>query len=211
MAEFHHTYALIANGAIHNYNQIKPLIQTHACVVAVDGGVNHCHKMKITPDMIVGDMDSALPEILEHYAKVPVRRFPCHKDETDIELAVQAVFTPVVEKITLFAALEKRTDHSLANLHLIRRYPKKVYIETEAELIFAFDETIEIPCITGQSISFIHIGDPVSGVNSKGLKWELRDAKFSKYFMSVSNICVENSVRLTIKEGDLLCCLQKHS
>lgn len=211
MTTFHHTFALIANGGIHNYPIIKPLIKAHECIIAVDGGIQHCHKMKITPDMIVGDMDSAPSELLQHYAEVPVRLFPKHKDETDMELAVQSVFTPQVEKITLFGALEKRTDHALANMHLIRRYPQKVYIETETEFIFAFDGEVEIPCIPGQTIAFIHLGDPVAGVTSQGLKWELCDATFSKYFMSISNICVENPVRLNLKKGDLLCVLQKQT
>lgn len=209
MNEFNHTYALIANGAIENYSVIAELIRKHACVIAVDGGLVHCDRMGIVPDMIIGDLDSVEPELLSKYSTVAIRNFPIDKDETDLELALQSVFTPTVEKITLFGALAKRSDHALSNLHLIRRYPQKVYIETENELIFAFDGPIVIPCHKGQTISFIQLGDPVSGVTSKGLKWEMNNATFNKYFFSISNICLKNPVEITLSCGDLLCCLQK--
>src|SRR5262245_32834425 len=122
LPDFHHTYALIGNGKIQDHPALIPSIKSHFCVIAVDGGLIHCDKMSIIPDMILGDLDSSPPEILQKYTEVPYRRFPIDKNETDMELAVQSIFTPEVEKITLFGALGKRSDHSLANLHLIRRY-----------------------------------------------------------------------------------------
>jgi thiamine pyrophosphokinase len=209
MLEFHHTYALVANGKINCYKKILPLIQQHECIIAVDGGTHHCHQMNITPDMIIGDLDSTSPEMLRHYANVPVRRFNSEKDETDLELALQSIYTPEAEKITIFAALEKRTDHTLANLHLIRRYPMKVFIETESERLFVVNGPLEIPCTPGQTVSFIHLGTPATGVTSSGLKWEMQNATFSKYYFSLANICLSHSIRLTLTSGDLLCCLQK--
>lgn len=209
MLEFHHTYALIANGKIHSYEKILPLVQRHQCVIAVDGGAHHCYQMNITPDLIIGDFDSISNEILHHYANVPTRRFNSEKDETDLELALQSIYTPEVEKVTLFAATENRTDHALANLHLIRRYPMKACIETESEHLFVINGPVEIACTPGQTISFIHLGTAALGVTSSGLKWEMHNATFSKYYFSLSNICLSNSIRLTLTSGDLLCCLQK--
>jgi thiamine pyrophosphokinase len=204
-----HTVAIIANGCIHDYQVIAPLIQTHMEIIAVDGGCNHCAKMGILPDLIIGDFDSIDPKVLNDYQSVPTRRFSPEKNETDLELAIQSTYTPEIKKITVFGALEQRTDHTLANLHLIRRYPNKVFFETETEIVFSFDSAIEIPCVPGQTISFMQLGDPTAGIRSKGLKWELNDATFSKYFFSLSNICLNHSVHLSIAQGDLLCILQK--
>ena len=204
-----HTVAIIANGAIHDYLAVAPLIKAHAEIIAVDGGYNHCVKMGIQPDIIIGDFDSIDPANLSNIESIPTRRFPRDKNETDLELAIQATFTPEVKKITIYGALEHRSDHTLANLHLIRRYPNKVFIETEKETIFVFDAQIEIPCTPGQTISFVQIGDPASGIFSEGLQWELHDATFSKYFFSLSNICLAQTVRMRIHHGDLLCIMQK--
>ncbi|MCE5319101.1 MAG: thiamine diphosphokinase [Parachlamydia sp.] len=204
-----HTVAVVANGAIHDYSITASLIKAYNSVIAVDGGLHHCSKMHILPDMLYGDLDSVSQELLNEYPELPVRRFHVEKDETDLELTLQSIFTPEVDKITVFGALEKRLDHTLANLHLIRRYPEKVFLENESEILFAFHGSIEIPCREGQTISFIPIGDDPTGVSSEGLKWEMHDATFSKYFFSLSNICLRDKVKISVGSGDLICSLQK--
>lgn len=204
-----HTIAIIANGPIEDDAYIAKHLKEYDMVVAADGGLNHCHRMGLTPDLIVGDGDSIDPHVAEHYSGVVFRRFPSDKNESDVELAIQAVFTPDVGKITLFGALGGRLDHTLSNLQLLRRYPQKVHVETESESVFAFAGSLEMECHPGQTVSFMALGDPVAGVFSEGLKWELRDASFSKYFFSLSNECVKNKFKVTIGQGDLICCLQK--
>ena len=198
---FNHTYAFVGMGHIEDYNQAALAIKEHDCVVAVDGGLIHCDKMNITPDYL-GDLDFSPKKLLEKYAEVArIHKFPVDKDETDMELALQSIYTPMVTKITLFGALGNRLDHSLGNLHLIRRYPQKVYIETDKELIFAFDGPIDIECHKGQTVSFIQLGDPVTGVTSKGLQWEMNEASFNKYFMSISNICLSDHFKITLEKA----------
>lgn len=201
--------ALIANGDIHDYHAIKPLVKHHQQIIAVDGGLRHCDAMQITPDLIVGDCDSISADLLKKYAHIPIQRHPCDKDFTDTELAILQADPKKSDRITLFAALGDRTDHSLGNLHLIRRYPHKVFIETESELIFAIKGTTTIECQPGQTISFLPLGGPVTGISSQGLKWELKNASFDQSFMSISNICLSNTVTLSIAVGDLICIIQK--
>lgn len=209
MVNMFHTVAIVANGAIHDYSATASLIKAYHGVIAVDGGLHHCNKMHILPDMLFGDLDSVSQELLTQYPELPIRRFHVDKDETDLELALQSIYHPDVDKITIFGGMEKRLDHTLANLHLIRRYPGKVFLENESEILFAFNDTTEIPCREGQTISFIPIGDAPTGISSEGLKWELRDATFSKYFFSLSNICLRDKAKIHIASGDLICSLQK--
>lgn len=204
----YNTVALVAFGAIQDYPLTASLIKQHHSVIAVDGGLNHCVEMGIVPDLLVGDLDSVSKEILARFPDLPTRRFPTEKDETDLELALQGLFTPDVAKVTVYGALEKRVDHTLANLNLISRYPGKVFLENERELLFALNGSMEIPCHVGQTVSFMALG-ATEGISTEGLKWELRDATFSKYFFSLSNVCLHNKIKIKVEQGDLLCCLQK--
>lgn len=203
-----HTVALVANGAIHNPTLLAPRIRQHKQIVAVDGGLVYCDQMQIRPDLIVGDLDSVSDDLMKRYANVPVHTLHRDKDDTDLEAALRLTVRPGAQRITLFGVLEKRTDHALGNLHLLRRYPQRVFIETETETLFDIVGSAKIPCKAGQTISFIPLGGPVKGVSSRGLKWELRNAIFSKDFLSISNICLGNTVEITIEEGDLICILQ---
>lgn len=209
MPNMFHTVAVVANGAIHDYPITASLIKAYSSVIAVDGGLYHCCKMNILPDMLFGDLDSVSTELLNQYPELPARRFHRDKGETDLELALQSIYNPEVDKITIFGGMEKRVDHTLANLHLIRRYPGKVFLENESEIMFAFSGTLELACRAGQTISFIPLGEACSGISSEGLKWELRDATFSKYLFSLSNICLRDKVKIRLAEGDLICSLQK--
>jgi len=206
---FKHLVAIVGNGMIHDDSAIAERIKAHVMVVAADGGLNHCHRLGIRPDMIVGDCDSANLDLLKRYADVPFRNFCKDKSHSDLDLAVEAIYTPEVEKVTLFGALEGRTDHLLSNLHLIRRYPQKVFLENEKEIVFSFNHSLELPTTPGQIISFIQMEGPVHDVNSWGLKWELHNAEFNRFYFSLSNVCLGKSIKITIGEGDLICVLQK--
>ena len=201
--------AIVANGGIHDFNQISKLVKTHSFVVAADGGLLNCEAMGITPDLIVGDMDSTPPETLKKYNHIPIEAFPVDKDKTDLEIAIDLVFSPKVEKISLFAALEKRTDHALYNLHLLFRYPGKLFIESEYETIFLINQSMKISCHPGQKISLLPLSSPAIDVTTRGLKWELQKATLNHHFMSISNICLNDTFNVEIKEGSLLCCVNK--
>lgn len=199
--------ALVANGAINDYPLIASLIQTYEYCVAVDGGLLHCQRMEVRPDLIIGDFDSVGKDLLIKYQEVPTEAFAVDKDESDTELALKAIMGPAIERIGLFGALEKRTDHALYNLNLLLRFPEKVIIETDNETIFAIKGTKEITCRPGQTVSLMPFGQPPQGVTTQGLKWELNNAALDKDFMSLSNICLKSSFSVSISEGDLLCCL----
>lgn len=201
------TAALVANGAIFDYARMAPLIRQYDYCVAVDGGLVHCHNMEVIPDLIIGDFDSVSKELLIKYEGIPTETFPVDKDETDTEIALRAVMSSTVEKIGLFGALEKRADHALFNLHLLLRFPKKLVIETECETIFAISENKQMACRPGQVVSLMPLDAPPKGVTTQGLKWELKEATLDKDFMSLSNICLNDSFSVSISEGIVICCL----
>lgn len=180
-------------------------------IVAVDGGLAHCRKMEIVPDLIIGDMDSCSFDTLQKYAHIETLVFPKNKDKTDLEIALEHVCHENIEKIKIYAGLGKRIDHSIGNILLLSRYPSKVFLETESELLFVVKDRIKINSYKGQTISLIPLNGKVEGINSKGLKWELKEAQMDKYFMGISNECLCDILSLSIKKGDLLCCIKKIS
>lgn len=199
--------ALVANGTIEDDSFIAALIKSYDKCVAVDGGLIHCQRMGITPDLIIGDWDSIPSELMTYYPHIPSVRFPVEKDHTDLELAIQAANWPTTEKMGLFGVLGKRADQTLVNLHLLQSLPQKLKIETENETIFSLQGSHRLSCLPGQAISLIPIGEPSSGVTTKGLKWELNNATLNSHFFSVSNVCLGNYFEVSIERGTVLLCL----
>jgi thiamine pyrophosphokinase len=199
--------ALVANGSLGDSPQLAHELRRYETLIAVDGGLNHCYRLGVTPHLVVGDFDSVDPDVLAHYHAVPRRMFPRDKDQTDLELALQEVFNTGSETAVAYGALGRRTDHLLANLQLLRRYPVRLFYQGEDERLFAVVGEYRLECHPGQVLSLIPLGGPVEGVTTKGLKWELTDATFNKEFFSISNECTGDEVRISIAKGDLVCSL----
>lgn len=201
------TVALIANGLIESTDILRPAIVKHSRIVAVDAGLAYCKKMGIQPDLIVGDFDSCPEPLLNEYSKIPKSSLFRDKDVTDLEFAIEEELKHGAEKITLFGAWGKRIDHSLTNLLLLTRHPGKVSLETETETVFVIDKMAKINCFIGQTLSLIPINGAVTGITTKNLKWELKEAKMDQNFIGISNICLKEKVEISVKQGYLICCL----
>ncbi len=202
--------ALIANSKITNYSLIKPIILQNDKVIAVDGGLNHCETMGITPDLIIGDLDSANESSIQKYAAIPTKIYPNDKDHSDLELAVIECLQDNPKIITLFGVLENRIDHTLSNLYLLTRYPGKIVIESDHETVHCITGFQEIACQPGQQISLIALPSPCIGVTTSGLKWELAGQTLDQSFFSLSNVSLKSSCSIEVREGTLLCCLSRH-
>ena len=93
-------------------------------VVAADGGARHAEALGVAIDLWVGDGDSLGDEGIAALAAagVPIERSPADKDETDLELAVEAALGRGAHGLVVVGALGgERVDHALANVALLAR------------------------------------------------------------------------------------------
>lgn len=205
--------AIVANGEIRDYLKIYEKLKHFDKIIAADGGARHCLILKFTPDLIVGDFDSIGKEVDQSFEDVRKLTFPKDKNETDLEIAILEAFRLNENEVTLFAATGKRVDHTLVNLHLLKRFSGKLFIENEEETIFALGsdfgfKTHEIEVMKGQTISLLPLGSQVIGVSTEGLRWNLNDQNLDETFLSISNICLSNKIKVSVNKGNLLCFLQ---
>lgn len=179
-----------------------------SCLIAVDGGIDHCLHNNLHPHLLVGDFDSVSFTSLSAFSAVPQVKLLRDKDKTDLEVAVEKAAEMTPGPLRIFGALGKRTDHYLFNLYLLARYPGRMTMESLKERVFVVRGQHKMACQQGQTISLLPIDGPVRGITTRGLKWELHEAAFDKSWMSISNVCLAREVIISAKEGDLLCCLQ---
>jgi thiamine pyrophosphokinase len=199
--------ALIANGEIVDSDQFRSRIRSFPYLVAIDGGINHCHRLGLRPNLIVGDFDSATKESLAAFQEVERLTVPTEKDQTDLEIALAHVERMGCEELVVFGALGKRIDHALFNINLLCRYPGILYLESALGRSFVIKDKVELSTFPGQIVSLIPLNGPVAGVRTEGLKWELSNATLDKQFMSISNVALGDKVKVARESGDLLCIL----
>lgn len=196
--------AIVGNGVVTSTERVAEKLQEFDKVIGVDGGLMWLDQMGIPPDEIIGDLDSVNDTLLTKYQNVPIRRFPTDKDESDMELAI--IGSLEAKEIVLFGAFGGRIDHSLYNLALLRRYPDLLKMDNGMEEAFICRSAVRLTCFIGQTISLIPLSDQVTGVTTKGLKWELSNALFSSQFMSLSNVALLTDVEISFSFGELLIC-----
>lgn len=96
------------------------LLGSTSYVVAVDGGLAHCHEYGIVPDLIVGDFDS-LPDATEllgwaHQHDIEIVQVPPDKDYTDLSLALMVCRDLAIPQTRVIGCFGGLLDHQLAVL-----------------------------------------------------------------------------------------------
>jgi thiamine pyrophosphokinase len=149
--------------------------------IAVDGGIRFFLKNKITPDLLIGDFDSA-PRLSKKYlSRFEVIKHPAEKNKTDSQLALEIALSRGARQIEIcggFATDE--IDHTLGNiflLELVNKYEKKHDQKIETSVIGPTQKVFLIEnnsvSLTGDRGDYISIV-PLSGkikLDFEGLKY----------------------------------------
>jgi len=179
-------------------------------VIAADRGAQYCLDAGVTPDLVVGDMDS-LPRPLCRKisaAGIPMKVHSPMKDETDTRLALDEAIALGARKVEIIAATGDRFDHSLANVHLLyAALHRKVdaCLSSPGSRIFLVEGETTLAGARGATVSLLPLTMEARGVTLTGFKWPLTDTlmKVGDPY-GVSNVATENDARIAVSEGVLI-------
>ena len=180
-------------------------------IIAADGGVRHVQRLKLYPDLFVGDMDSqhgnvpSLPNTL---------CYPPEKDDTDSFLAVKKALELGYESFTFYGCSGGSLRHTLANLqmllYLAKRGKKAVMIDGTMEIYLLHNSEIDFEQWQRGMISVFAFSEQAIGVTLSGLKYPLKDTVLTNEFpLGVSNEFIGERSKVQVKQGDLLLVLEK--
>lgn len=93
--------------------------ETYDYLIAVDKGLEFCYRAGIRPDEMLGDFDSAKPEIRNYFEQldIPVQLYKPEKDQTDMENAMRLALKRGSSEITVLGATGTRLDHVLGSIY----------------------------------------------------------------------------------------------
>ena len=186
------------------------------CTVAADRGMDFFYEHKMVPDYIVGDFDSADPEVLQNFRNLNEERrpeiiqFKPEKDETDTELAIRIAIQHGCDDIHLLGAMGSRVDHMLGNLHLLGAAMK----QGVACRMVDKNNRIRMTCQGmslrrqeqyGTYVSLLPFTPLVKGLTLTGFKYPLKDYTLECYHsLGVSNEIIAEEAEISFREGVLL-------
>lgn len=187
-------------------------------LICADGGANHAALSRRLPDLLIGDLDSVTPENLNQCenAGCIIKKFPCEKDETDLELALiyaeeQARLVNEWD-IWLYGATGKRIDHFMGNIALMLAYARKGYrirlVNHEHE-IWILKSHEHISGAIGQEISLIALSEKAV-VTTEGLYYPLlQGVLLQDSPRGISNVFVGEEAVIQVHSGWVLVVLPK--
>lgn len=196
---------IVLNGDLSNSleNYKKRLENKKYYIIACNGGYKNCEKLKIKPNLIIGDIDS-----IEKIEFNNIIKLPKEKDKSDSEFAIDYGLDKGFKKIELWGAIGKRIDHTLFNISLLLKIKKvggDCIIYHPPYILFIVDNEYHFKKQKNGFVSFFPLTMEVKGLTIKGLKYELNDENI--YFGStktLSNEFIGKEAFISIKEGLLL-------
>jgi thiamine pyrophosphokinase len=148
-------------------------------VMAADSGYDAAISLGYAVDVLVGDLDSIVTRTVPGH--VVVERHPADKDQTDLDLALELAMRDEPSRVVVVGGTGGRLDHELATASLIcdERWSE---IEVDWVSSRARAHVIRRRRIVhgdvGSIVTLLAVGGPVSGLTTRGLKWELANATF---------------------------------
>jgi len=174
-------------------------------VIAADGGFDTLHALGITPDLLIGDLDS----IKTAPRGIELIRHPIEKDETDMHLAYLEGKRRGYTVFKLYGGVGGRLDHTLANLSLLLYAKNRGDLMTlklaDGEAFVIKDEAISLKGVSGSGISVFAMEKNAARVTISGLKYECRNEMLTEEFaLGVSNSFTDSVGEISVEDGSLL-------
>jgi len=203
---------IFANGNLTRPANPLAELRSEDLIIAADGGAYHCQALGLTPDVLIGDLDSITKEVRENLSRLGTQLilYPRDKDETDLELALRFAVDHNAEEILLLGILGGRLDQTLANLLLLSRpewQPARLMVADGPDfaLLIRPGSPLTLQAQTGDIVSLIPLTRTVTGVSTEGLRWSLQDATLEfGSTLGISNETTQEIARVEIKTGQLL-------
>ncbi len=177
--------------------------------IAADGGANVAFKLGRPPDVIIGDMDSYEPI---DDSSIEVIHDP-DQYSNDLEKALKLAKEKGAEKVKVLGATGLRLDQTLKNLSVLKQFDNQF-----EEIIFLDEQGITklLPnefkqdFTVGASVSLFPLSGKVTGISTKGLKYELDNGFLENgVYDGSSNWVISSPVSILHKKGDLLLFIAK--
>ena len=186
------------------FDALAEALTAEDCVIAADGGLEHTRKLKLSPDVILGDFDSL------GYEPEGANVFPVEKDDTDAMLAVRRGLKLGYREFMLYGSLDgPRLDHTIANFQTLQYlcdHGAFGYLLGNRQMVTVVKNgTLRFPEQAAGTVSVFCLGPDARGVTLEGLYYPMESGTLTPGFpLGVSNHFTGRAAAISVREGSLL-------
>ena len=201
---------VVAGGPVDASTTAAEALAGAATVIAADQGADRLAAFERRPDVLVGDLDSILPETLAalRQAGIPVVEVDTRKDFTDGELALNEALSRGFDDVVLLGWLGgERIDQSLANQLLLgdgRYSAVDLTVLYGALAVYTVRNRLDLVGHAGDQVSVVPITNEVSGITTVGLEYPLMDESlWQSSVRGISNVMLTDRAEIRVRRGVL--------
>lgn len=182
-------------------------------IIAVDKGLETLYKLNISPNHIVGDLDSIDKNIISKYNNnnhIIIHKYVPEKDYTDTDIALNLALALKSNTITIIGATGTRIDHSLSNIHILcsalsKSIPCTIIDYNNRIRLVDSNLSLNKKDVYGKYISLIPLTTTVEGLTLTGFKYPLTDYTLSiGKSLGISNELTNDIGIIELKKGILI-------
>lgn len=183
-------------------------------VIAADSGYLTAKRLGITPDLLLGDLDSLdrskITEAeLAYLEKIIVSPI---KDDTDTQLAAYTAISRGAGRIFIIGGLGGRLDHTLSSVFLL----EDISFSGVECMMTDGRNRVHIMCADGDEkslyitpcykyLSLVSLTDKCEGVSVSGVFYPLDKVELTRrYSYAVSNEITADRARVSLEHGSML-------
>lgn len=195
---------IVGAGKMNDYEKISAMINDDDYIISADGGIRHLNKMKIEPDLLLGDFDSSnKPE------SGNILVYPIEKDDTDTMLAIKTGLKKGYNDFLILGGMGGRLDHTLANIHCLYYIAENgataELCDEHNKAVVIKNSGITLSKQRGKKVSVFAYGGNAQGVTEVGFYYKLNNATLTcDNPLGVSNYIVSQTAEVKVQNGALL-------
>jgi len=196
--------AILAAGDYPRKDYPRYLLKSADVLVCCDSALESALRYGLKVVVVVGDMDSIKPAILNKFDGIKVHE--SEQDYNDLTKAMRYVMEkyPDIEEISILGATGKHEAHTIGNLSLLMTYEKwwrfwekgiTVQIVSDYCTAFAVGQSCKLEVGEGRKVSFFCC-DPTLRIHTSGLQWPLDNEEFGAWWKATLNRASADEISL---------------
>lgn len=196
---------IIANGPLPPRRIVRELVASSEIIVCADGGANRARALHITPDIILGDLDSITSSTKKYFTNIPILRIG-DQHSTDLEKAITFCLRLSVTTANIVGALGERIDHATGSLGCFKKFRNEINLccYDGHGILTLVDRQLSLRTTKGQKLSLIPL-ERCTGITTRHLKYDLKNGTLELGIREgISNEATASRVSIAVKKGTLL-------
>ncbi|NNN04795.1 MAG: thiamine diphosphokinase [Elusimicrobia bacterium] len=193
------TALLLLNGELREPAPVRTLARRADVLVCADGGARHALGLRLIPDAVVGDMDSAPRSLPRSWRRVPFIR-DLDVSRGDLDKSLDYLESLGVRRVWVAGALGGGLDHELVNLAALERRGGKLELAVVggglARLLGPGRHALDLR--RGERFSLL--AAPRARVTLTGALYGLREETLTRGSRGLGNRCAGRAA-LTVHTG----------